>query len=80
MQVAAYRFYCYLLPEKRVSQIDFVRSSIVHQYVRFDRTARKINVSLPNLVSRYTNVRFLENPIPKGSASIARRTAENNCS
>ena len=59
MQVAAYRFYCHLHPEKRVSQIDFVRS-IVHQYVRYDRTAQKINVSIPNLVSRDTNGHFLQ--------------------
>ena len=46
-QVAAYRFYCQLHPEKRVSQLDFI-CSLVHQYVRFDRVAANKNVSIPN--------------------------------
>ena len=66
LQVAAYRFYCRLHPEKRVSQLDFIRS-LVHQYVRFDRVAADKNVSIPNLVSADTNG-------PKVVASIARKT------
>ena len=53
LKFAAYRFYCHLLPEKRVSQFDFLRN-IVHQYVRTDRTAVRKNVSIPNFcVNRY---------------------------
>ena len=72
LQVAAYRFYCQLHPEKRVSQLDFIRS-LVHQYVRFDRVAAGKNVSIPNLVSTDTHGHFLEQ-FSKVLASIARKT------
>ena len=55
----AYHFYCQLHPEKKVSQLDFVRS-LVHQYVRFDCVAADKNVSIPNLVSTDTTGHFLE--------------------
>ena len=51
LQVAVYRFYWQLHPEKKVSQLHFVHS-LVHQYVRFDRVAADKNVSIPNLASR----------------------------
>ena len=51
LQVAVYRFYWQLHPEKKASQLDFVHS-LVHQYVRFDRVAADKNVSIPNLASR----------------------------
>lgn len=50
-----------LLPPsgERRFQIDFVRS-IVHQYIRFEPSAQKNNVSIPNLESTVTNGHFLE--------------------
>ena len=37
-------------PRKKVSELEFVRT-IVHQYVRFDRKTKRLNVSIPNFVS-----------------------------
>ena len=59
LQVAAYRFYCHLHPEKRHSQLDFIRN-IEHQYVRTDHTVVRKNVSIPSLSSTNTNGHFLE--------------------
>ena len=45
-------------PRKKVSELEFVRT-IVHQYVRFDRKTKRLNVSIPNLVSKSTNEHYL---------------------
>ena len=55
LQVAAF---CHPHQEKKVSQLEFVRT-IVHQYVRFDRKTGRLNVSIPNLVSKSTNGHYL---------------------
>ena len=78
MQVAAYRFYCHLHPEKKVSRIDFVRST-VSQYVRFNQIAQKINFSIPNLVSTDTNVNFLE-PHYQGQCKYCKKNYRVICS
>ena len=58
LQVAAFRIFCHLHPEKKILQLEFVRD-IVHQYVRFDRKTKRLNVSIPNLVSKSTNEHYL---------------------
>ena len=55
---ASFRIFCHHHPEKKVSQLEFVRA-IVHQCVRFDRKTERWNVSIPNLVSQSTNGHYL---------------------
>lgn len=60
LQVAAFRLFNNLHPDKKVSQLSYLRA-LVHQYIRFDRkNERFVNTSMPRLVSRNTNGHFLE--------------------
>ena len=58
LQVAAFCIFCHLHPGKKISQLEFVRA-IVHQYVRFDRKTKRLNVSIPNLVFKSPNGHYL---------------------
>ena len=59
LQVAAFRIFCHLHPEKKDSQLE-VAGAIVHQYVRFDHKTERLNVSITNLVSKSTNRHYLK--------------------
>ena len=43
---------------KKDFTLEFVRA-IIYQYVRFDRKTKRLNVSIPNLVSKSTNEHYL---------------------
>ena len=58
LQVVPFCIFCHFHPEKKVSQLEFVRA-IVYQYVRFDRKTERLNVRIPNLVSKSTNGHYL---------------------
>ena len=75
LQVAAYRFYCQLQPEKRVSQLDFI-CSLVHHYVRFNRVAAdKPILDKPSLTwCQQTLMVISWSSFTKVVASIARKT------
>ena len=54
----SFPLFCRLHPETKVSELKFVRA-VAHQYVRFDCKTERLNVRIPNLVSRNTNGHYL---------------------
>lgn len=77
LQTAAFRLYNHLHPEKKVSQLDFLRK-LVHQYIRFHRRKERLNVSQPKLVSRDSNGHFLE-PHTQGRCKFCKKNCRLIC-
>ena len=58
LQVAAFRLYHHLNPDKKLSQLQFLRN-LVHQYARVESKKPRLNSSIPRIVSKDSNGHFL---------------------
>ena len=58
LQVAAFRLFHHLNPEKKISQLQFLRN-LVHQCATVERKKPRLNSSIPKIVSRDSNGHFL---------------------
>ena len=58
LQIAAFQLFHHLNPEKKISQLRFLRK-LVHQYATIERNKPRLNSSIPRIVSRDSNGYFL---------------------